>query len=74
MDKNTITIASLASVIGLGIIRMLLKHPKFSLSIRSKVFNLSAKVGSLSPQDSTDDVIIREIVSERRQSRHIDTS
>lgn len=67
---NTITIASLASVIALGILRMLLKSKGFKLSLSSGLFNIQARFGNSSPNSSSDELNIPRL-SDRRQSRGI---
>jgi hypothetical protein len=73
METNTITIASLASVIGLGLLRMFLKSKGFKLSLSSGLFNIQARFGRASPNSSSDDLNIPRL-SSRRQSRTYPTS
>lgn len=73
METSTITIASLASVIGLGLLRMLIKSKGFKVSVSSGVFNLQARFGKASPNGSSDDLHIPRL-SDRRSSRTYPTS
>jgi hypothetical protein len=58
-STSTITIASLASVIGLGILKMFLN----SKGIR---FSFSAKIGNSSPTISLEDAPTRQSFSKKR--------
>ena len=50
MEKTTITISSLASVIGLFLIRMVMKSKGFKFSFSSRLIKLNARVGHASPE------------------------
>jgi len=69
-STSTITVASLASVIALGILRAILKSNGFKCSINSRLVNLQARFGRSSPNSSTDSIQIPRL-SERRHSRGI---
>lgn len=69
---STITIASLASLIGLALLRALLKNPKFSFVIKSKMFNMSAQVGQEKEVSLTDSE--KRVIEHHRKSHHSDVS
>ena len=64
MDNNITIIASLASALALGLLRMLFKNQKFQMNISGRF-----KIGQQSPSQSTDEISL-EPPPLRRSSHH----
>ena len=56
MDTNTITISALASIIGLGFLRMLMTAKGIKFSLRGHLLNITARIGHLTPTTSNDSI------------------
>ena len=65
-STSTITIASLASIIGLGILRMVMNSKGFKFSFSSGLVKFNGRVGQASPTISIDDEPPRNSYSRKR--------
>ena len=67
-STSTITIASLASIIGLGILRMVMNSKGFKFSFSSGLVKFNGRVGQASPTISIEDEPPRRSFSNKRSA------